>query len=154
NASTELALAVKRLLRRRAWALTGTPLENRLEDLASILEFAQPRRADQAPTPVVADMRLREALGDIQLRRRKREVLPQLPPKTVTDLDLELTGSQRSSYARAEADGLVHLASLGSEVRIANVLELILRLKQICNFDPETGASSKADDLEERIAQV
>lgn len=99
-------------------------------------------------------MRLRDALAEVQVRRRKREVLPQLPAKLVTDLDLELTDAQRSAHDRAAAEGLVHLASLGSEVRVANVLELILRLKQICNFDPETGSSSKADDLEERVAQV
>jgi SNF2 family DNA or RNA helicase len=79
-----------------------------------------------------------------------------LPPKLLRDADLELTGEQRESYRRAEGEGVVRLAKLGTDLKIQHVLELILRLKQICNFDPASGASAKLErllvDLEECAA--
>jgi len=47
NRDTEAAIVVKRLRARRAWALTGTPLENRADDLVSILEFVAPGQFDR-----------------------------------------------------------------------------------------------------------
>lgn len=49
---------------------------------------------------------------------------------------------------------MVFLRSLGTKVTISHVLELILRLKQICNFCPETGRSAKLADLAERLRTV
>jgi SNF2 family DNA or RNA helicase len=46
---------------------------------------------------------------------------------------------------------VVQLRALGPALRIANVLELIVRLKQLCNFEPATGVSAKMRDLEERL---
>jgi SNF2 family DNA or RNA helicase len=154
NHDSDVAAAIKRLLRRRAWALTGTPLENRLDDLASVLEFVAPRLPDQEPQRLEPGDQLRRELGTVQLRRRKQDVLPELPAKTLTDLPLEMTPEQRRSYARAENEGLVYLKGLGSSITIANVLELILRLKQLCNFEPESGASAKFADLQERLASL
>ncbi len=154
NADTDLARAAKKLLRRRAFALTGTPLENRVEDLSSILDFAQPRRHGEAPVRHPPGPELREQLAQVQLRRRKRDVLSDLPPKLFTELSLPMSSLQRASYDRAEQEGIVQLRRLGGRVTIQNVLELILRLKQICNFDPLSSASAKADDLERRIEQV
>jgi SNF2 family DNA or RNA helicase len=67
---------------------------------------------------------------------------------------LELEPRQRAAYDRAEREGIIRLTALGSDLRITHVLELILRLKQICNFCPETGASAKLLDLRERLKQV
>jgi len=164
NADSEVATAVKQLLRRRAWGLTGTPLENRPDDLASILEFLAPRLPDQK-APVLprssAEIgrpsrhdQLRRELATVQLRRRKHDVLEELPPKTLTELLLEMTPDQRRSYERAEHAGLVYLKELGSSITIVNVLELILRLKQLCNFEPESGASAKFADLQERLSSL
>lgn len=154
NPDTEVAVAMKRLARRRAWALTGTPLENRLDDLASIVEFTRPRSEDAIPTPVMPDPRLRWALSELQLRRRKHEVLPELPPKLLSELVLPMAPEQRRAYDRAETEGVVELRTLGAAVRISNVLELIVRLKQLCNFDPVSNASAKLSDLDERLDQL
>ena len=124
--------AVKRLERTRSWALTGTPLENRLEDLISILDFVALGRFDPARKAVG----LRRLLTQIQLRRRRRDVLTDLPPKFASTVYLELGTRQRAAYERAETEGVVRLDALGKELRITHVLELILRLKQICNFCP------------------
>jgi SNF2 family DNA or RNA helicase len=150
NPNTDIARAVKRLPRRRSWALSGTPLENRLDDLISVLDFVAPGRFQ----PRAFATGLRRLLSEVQLRRRRAEVLRDLPPKLSIEVPLFLEPQQRAAYTRAERDGVVWLASLGTELRVGHVLELILRLKQICNFCPESGASAKLTDLRERLAQV
>ncbi len=144
---SEITRMVKRLKRKRSWALTGTPLENRVDDLISILDFVAAGRFDLREKAVG----LRRLLGDVQLRRRRSEVLTDLPPKLNSTIYLDLSASQRAAYRKAETEGLIRLASLGRDVRITHVLELILRLKQICNFCPETGSSAKLQDLGERL---
>jgi SNF2 family DNA or RNA helicase len=150
TADSDLARAVKRLRRSRSWALTGTPLENCLDDLISILDFAAPGRFD----PSQKAIGLRRLLAEVQIRRRRRDVLPDLPPKSSSTVQLDLGRHQRAAYVRAESEGLVRLEALGRDLRITHVLELILRLKQICNFCPETGESTKLDDLRGRLQAV
>jgi SNF2 family DNA or RNA helicase len=150
TAGSELASAVKRLSRARSWALTGTPLENRLDDLLSILEFVAPGGFDPAQKAVG----LRRLLGEVQVRRRRRDVLPDLPPKSSSVVPLDLSSRHRAAYLRAETEGIVKLEAMGRELRVTHVLELILRLKQICNFCPETGESAKLDELRTRLEAV
>jgi SNF2 family DNA or RNA helicase len=98
--------------------------------------------------------KLREATRDFILRRSKAQVLTDLPPKLYRDAMIELTPAQFLSYQRAEKEGVVHLTSLGQSVSIQHVFELVLRLKQICNFDPASGRSSKLDRLEADLEEV
>ena len=147
NAKSDVAAAVKSLERAQSWALTGTPLENRLEDLLSVLDFAAPGAFD----PKAMGVGLRGLMSRVQLRRRRAEVLGDLPPKFASVIALDLAATQRAAYRKAEEKGTVWLRSLGRELRISHVLELILRLKQICNFCPETGDSAKLDDLRPRL---
>ena len=150
NATSE---ALKGLQRRRSWALTGTPLENDEEELASILEFVDHGGLTSSrhyrPGPELLNRH-----RQLQLRRKKGDVLDDLPPKQVTTVFLALHARQKESYDRAEREGIVYLKSLGTDVRVQHVLELITRLKQICNADPETGYSSKLRDIRERLGQL
>ena len=149
----ETSHLLKRLRRRRSWALTGTPLENSEEELASIMEFVDHRQTGP-PRHYHPGEALRQRHRNLQLRRKKNEVLPDLPPKRVTKISVDLTSSQRSSYTKAEEEGIYFLRSLGAEVRVKHVFELITRLKQICNADPETGQSSKLEDIAERMERL
>ncbi len=142
--------AVKGIKRHRSWALTGTPLENAEDELASIVEFVDQGdlSSDKRYLP---GLTLRARHQELQLRRKKTEVLQDLPPKSTTKLPISLLPAQQNSYDRAEKEGIIHLRELGRDVRIQHVLELIARLKQICNADPETGQSSKIEDIRQRV---
>jgi SNF2 family DNA or RNA helicase len=67
---------------------------------------------------------------------------------------LELTPEQRESYRLAEEEGLLRLTRMEPSVTIQHVFELVLRLKQICNFDPATGESAKLERLEADLEEV
>jgi SNF2 family DNA or RNA helicase len=144
--------AVCAVTRGRSWALTGTPIENSADDLVGIFEFVSPGRL----RPQMKPKAIRQAVADHVLRRTKENVLTQLPPKLFRDAELALSPEQRETYGRAESDGVMALNDMGGELTIQHVFELVLRLKQICNFDPVSGASAKFDrlqaDLEECAA--
>ena len=145
--------ALKGLRRARSWALTGTPLENHEEELASILEFVD-HDASGAPKRYRPGTELFTRHRELQLRRRKNDVLDDLPPKRTTRVAIALTPGQRNSYDKAERDGIVYLKSLGAEIGVTHVLDLINRLKQICNADPRSGESAKLEDVGDRLAQL
>ena len=145
--------ALKGLRRRRSWALTGTPVENDEEELASIMEFVDQDEAGMRKR-YRAGWEMRERHQEVQLRRKKADVLEDLPPKQETKISIQLGPRQRRSYDKAEQEGIVYLKSLGAEIGVRHVLELITRLKQICNADPKTGESSKLSDIKQRLEQL
>ncbi len=147
STTSQIARAVKR---NRSWALTGTPVENSAEDLLGIFEFLSPGFLSAQMTP----RRMGRVASDYILRRTKDQVLTDLPPKMYCDPRLELTAAQRESYEMAEEQGVVRLTDMGEAATIQHVFELVLRLKQICNFDPVTEESAKLDRLEADLEEV
>jgi SNF2 family DNA or RNA helicase len=150
NRESKTSQAARALRRRRSWALTGTPIENRSEDLVNLFSFLDEGRIP-AETPPSDLPRL---TAECILRRVKEQVMADMPPKIVQDVVLELTPAQREAYDRAESDGIVHLNELGDTVSVQHVFELVMRLKQICNFDPLTGESAKLERLQADLAEV
>ena len=143
NAESKTAKAVQSISRDRSWAMTGTPIENRVDDLINIFAFVDPGRIPADTPPKL----LPELTRDSILRRVKEEVATDMPPKVIQDVFLELTPAQRASYDRAETDGVIQLDAMGDTITVSHVFELILRLKQICNFDPATRDSAKLEQL-------
>lgn len=150
NRNGTTAEIVRSIPRSRSWALTGTPIENSVDDLVNIFEFL-------SPGYLRSDMHLKsisQATRDHILRRTKDKVLTEMPPKMFRDAELDLTPAQQDSYRTAEEEGVVQLTRMGDTVTIQHVFELVLRLKQICNFDPASGASCKMERLEADMEEI
>lgn len=143
NHDSKTARVVRSISRERSWAMTGTPIENRVDDLVNLFAFIDPERIPpDTPTKL-----LPELTRDSILRRVKEEVMTDMPPKVIQDVYLDLSPAQRESYDLAEKEGVIHLNELGDTITVQHVFELVLRLKQICNFDPRTGESAKLEQI-------
>lgn len=150
NEGNKTAEVAKSLNRQRSWALTGTPIENRPSDLINIWSFVQPGEIPH-DTPIKD---LAHRTRDGILRRIKEDVMKDMPKKLIQDVFLDLAPAQKEAYELAEKEGIVHLNDLGETITVQHVFELVMRLKQICNFDPRTGQSAKLDQLQSDMAEV
>jgi SNF2 family DNA or RNA helicase len=150
NAGSKTAQAVRSIRRDRSWALTGTPIENHPDDLVNIFAFVDPGRIPPDTPP----KRLPAITSDAILRRTKDDVQSDMPPKMIKDVEVELTDAQRRAYDLAENEGVIHLNELGDTITVQHVFQLVLRLKQICNFDPRTGESAKLEQLMTDMEEV
>ena len=146
NAASQAAQAVKTLCAAHRFAMTGTPVENRLSELWSIFDFLMPgyllsykRFRERFELPAVRDGKekamenLRLMVAPFILRRLKSDVLSDLPEKVESVLTSEMTEEQRKQYAASaarlmgEAEGA--LQSAQGRVR---VLAGLTRLRQLC----------------------
>ena len=155
-------------------ALTGTPVENRLSDLWSILDWTTPgllgpfeRFVRTVATPVerhgdpVITQRLMLTTRPFLLRRKKTDpgVAPDLPPRTVTDVPVPLTQEQTTLYEAEVREALAVIEGEDGFARQGLVLRLLTVLKQICNHPaqylhqagPLAGRSGKLAALEELV---
>jgi hypothetical protein len=158
-------------------ALTGTPVENRLDDLWSIMHILNPgllgtrtgfRRLFASAIERRGDSRAEDALrrmtGPFLLRRRKTDpsVLPDLPPRQDSTEFCTLTVEQAALYQATIDAMLGRVRGLSGIERRGNVLALITRLKQVCNHPVHalgrhgtlSGRSGKLDRLTEMLAEV
>ncbi len=152
NPGSQNAKAATSLRARARFVLTGTPLENSLRDLWSLYRFVlsgylgtaaefreryeAPMQSASASERRVVARRLRRRLAPYFLRREKRGVLPELPPRIEQVLEVDLTPRQKRLYdqiqasARGELDAL--LESGGNASARIRILAALLRLRQIC----------------------
>jgi hypothetical protein len=174
NALSRTARSLRALPLTGRVALTGTPVENRLTDLWSILDWATPgilgplesfRRRIAIPVERDRDPAAVEAFARIVrpfvLRRRKTDpaVAPDLPPKTETDRLVALTTEQATLYAAVVRETMAEIADAEGIARRGLVLKLLTALKQVCNHpaqylgqsSPLAGRSGKLDALDEML---
>ena len=150
NRTSRTAVTARALPRRRSWALTGTPIENRPEELGALYEFLE-----VVPPNATPDLRQLQSLAkQFILRRTKNLVMKDMPPRLDRDAYLELLPAQKSAYEMAEKEGVIQLNELGDSISVQHVFELVLRLKQITNFDPLTGESAKLERLEADMEEI
>lgn len=152
NPNTAAAQAVRRLGAHWRWGLSGTPLENKLDELVAVCQAIKPDLLPSAKG--LAPEYVREAVTPFVLRRRKADVLQSLPPKTSRVVWLDLTPPQRAAYDMAERQGIAALAGNGAGANATWLLALLGRLKQICNRDEATGASCKCDYLLQELPSL
>jgi SNF2 family DNA or RNA helicase len=155
NRRSQNAAALRSLRARSRFLLTGTPLENSLDDLRSLFEFLLPGYLTRVPAGVRGDervwfdQRLRAQTAPYILRRTKVAVAPELPEKLEQVIWCEFTPAQAKLYRDTQESSerqLLDLAATGaSESRLQfAALTQLLRLRQIC-CDPRlvTASDSK-----------
>jgi SNF2 family DNA or RNA helicase len=150
NRESKTARVARALRRERSWAMSGTPVENSTDDLVNLFAFIDP---DRIP-PDTPPKQLPSLTSDCIIRRTKEDVATDMPPRVLRDAVLELTPAQREAYDLAEKEGVIHLNALGDTITVQHVFELVMRLKQICNFDPRSGHSAKLEQLVADLAEV
>lgn len=149
NNNTQNAKAIKRITAQTRFALTGTPIENSLSELWSIFDFIMPgylfkyrKFKELYELAIVKDNneekleKLKKMIEPFVLRRIKKEVLTELPDKTVTVLYNEMEEEQQKIYlshlARAKKEVADEIQMNGFENSQIKILALLMRLRQIC----------------------
>jgi len=161
NAETRISRTVKQLSSKYRLALSGTPVENRLEDLRSLFDFILPgylgtasefREQFRVPIEVMRNRAQAEALRKITapflLRRLKTDkaIIKDLPEKIVVNEYATLEKSQAALYESVVAESIQKSEKMEPGERSSLILSLLTSLKQICDhprvFDKESPASS------------
>ena len=177
NWTTATARTIKQLKSRYTFVLTGTPLENKLEELFSVVEFVDGRRLGPA-FRFLQEHRMEDAEGKllgyrgldqihrqlepILLRRTRGEVLKELPPRTDQVFHVPLTPEQAEPYwEQSEILGqLMHKWQRQkwlSEIDLRRVLCCLQNMRMLCNstflFDKRTHHSPKLEEFREIIRE-
>lgn len=142
NTTSQRYQAANRLQARARLATTGTPVENRLDELWALFRFLNPgllgsqeRFRERFAVPIEGGDRerrdtLRRLVHPFLLRRTKGEVLKELPPRTEVTLEIELSPAERVFYEALRRQALENLQ--GPEVEPLSVLTELTRLRRAC----------------------
>jgi superfamily II DNA or RNA helicase len=160
NARSQARRALERVPVEHRLCLTGTPVENHLGELWSIFDWLSPgllgdelsfRRFWRQPIEQRGDEErlasLREVVAPLVLRRLKRDVARELPPKTELSLPVELGAEQRELYeairVAAHADVRRAIRAKGVAASAVAILDALTKLRQVC-CDPRLVAMNAA----------
>ena len=149
NSNTQNAKAAKIIIADTRYALTGTPIENSLSELWSIFDYIMPgylftykKFKTMYETPIVKDNdikamnKLKMLIEPFVLRRTKKEVLTELPEKTITVLNNQMKEEQEKIYlnylAQAKQEVAETIDIRGFEKSHIQILVALTRLRQIC----------------------
>ena len=176
NSNTQNAKSIKKIKADTRYALTGTPIENSLAELWSIFDFIMPgylfsyrKFKNTYEMPIIkgedenAMQKLKMLIEPFVLRRTKKEVLKELPDKTVTVLNNEMCEEQKNLYINYLAEAKQEVAEKvklnGYEKSKMQILAALTRLRQICChpslfIDGYNQGSSKLDQCMEIIKEA
>ena len=149
NSNTQNAKSVKDILADTRYALTGTPIENSLAELWSIFDYIMPgylfdykKFKTLYEVPIIKDndqkamQKLRMLIEPFVLRRTKKEVLTELPEKTITVMNNQMKDEQEKIYlnylAQAKQEVAETIKINGIERSHIQILAILTRLRQIC----------------------
>ena len=151
NPSAKRSTAVRRLSPKYRWALSGVPLQNKLEDLEGIFRFVKPGLLHRDS---LTSGSVKRAIEPHFLRRLKADVLDELPAKTREDILLEMDAEQRRAYDETLGRAKARFNSTQTPFTGMHVFALIQRLKQIANFAPGKTTSPKLECLLEQLEEI
>lgn len=149
NNNTQNAKVIKEINSETRFALTGTPIENSLSELWSIFDFIMPgylysykKFKELFEIPIIKEQdeeaikKLRMLIQPFILRRIKKEVLTELPDKTMMVLNNEMQEEQQKIYMSymelARKQAIEEINIRGLEKSQIKILSLLMRLRQIC----------------------
>jgi superfamily II DNA or RNA helicase len=177
NWHTKTARAVKSLAAPYAFVLTGTPLENRIDEVYSIVQFLDPGllgplfrfnrdfyELDERgrPTNYKNLQDLKDRLAPVMLRRRKRDVETELPGRTVTTFMVPMHDEQRARYEDYHGQAARLIAAAQRRPLIKQEFErlqmLLACMRMVCDtpyiLDPNCRISPKLEELERVLAEL
>ena len=172
NNNTKNARAIKQIEADTKYALTGTPMENSLNEMWSIFDLIMPgylftykKFKKEFEVPIVKDndekalLKLKMLIEPFVLRRTKKEVLRELPDKSTSIVNNEMTDEQEKIYlsylAQARDELNEEIEVKGFEQTRIKILALLTRLRQICchpslfisNYKGESGKLNQCMEL-------
>ncbi|WEV52535.1 SNF2-related protein [Bifidobacterium sp. ESL0704] len=168
NHATKSARAVRSVNARHRFALTGTPIENRLSELWSIFDFLMPGMLgaykhfrERFEMPILsgdenAQAKLQAFVGPFILRRLKSQVLKDLPDKIENVITVQLEGEQRRLYAALEQQLRATLnkqRDIEYKTGKIQILAQLTRLRQAC-CDPRLLFSNVGSNVVKKDAHV
>jgi superfamily II DNA or RNA helicase len=177
NFRTKTAQTIQQIPSRFAFVLTGTPIENRLDDLYSLMQVVDPNVFgplwkfnlefhQQTETGKIAGYKnlssLRERIAPAVLRRRKEEILTQLPPLTQQTRYTPLTTAQQEleqGYRQQAGQLMAKAQRRGLTKKEQELLMMnLLKARQACSAaelcDPKRRGSPKLDEFEALIGEI
>ncbi|MBQ2516539.1 MAG: DEAD/DEAH box helicase, partial [Desulfovibrio sp.] len=168
NAQTRRARSARMLRAGFKCALTGTPIENRIDDLWSIFSIVNPgllgswdsfrKRWGGAQAGSAASRTLRALVRPFILRRLKSAVLPELPPRTEQTLVVEPTDEERAFYEAERRKAVDRIASLDEGRKRFDILASLMKLRRACCHpslaDPDMAALEKTSSKTERFLEI
>lgn len=177
NFRTKTARTIQQIPSRFAFVLTGTPVENRLDDLYSLMQVVDPsvfgplwkfnlEFHQQTDTGKIAGYKnlssLRERIGPTVLRRRKEQILTQLPALTEQTRYTPLTAAQKAleeGYRQSAGQLMAKAQRRGLTKKEQDLLMMnLLKARQACNAaelcDPKRSGSPKLDEFEALISEI